>query len=79
MPDAVNPILLIIQIDDEPSGFFYDLKTKKCAKCKKWTYPEKSCAQKDEDAQREDCHEYGEHLLNKKCFIKDVIKGADVG
>jgi len=63
-----------VESDDDPSGFYYDGDQKKCEKCKKWTYAEKSCSKKNKDAKNEDCHEYGEHLLNKKCFSKVITK-----
>ena len=73
-----NNINNFFQSDDHPSGFYFDEKNKKCEKCKKWTYTEKSCAKRNEDAKNEDCHEYGEHMLNKKCFNKDIIVGKKI-
>ena len=72
-------MFLIQQSDDNPSGHYYDVVKSNCEKCKKWTYEEKSCQAKNDKAKIEDCHKYGEHLMSKKCFKKDITQGICVG
>ena len=68
--------IISLQSADAPSGHYFDKNKDTCEVCKKWTYKEISCRPKNEAANNEDCHEYGEHLLNRKCFKKNIVKGA---
>jgi len=62
------------EVDDETGGHYYDANANKCAKCQKWNYEKKSCAAETARAAMEDCHEFGENMLDKKCFSKSIIK-----
>jgi len=40
--------------------------------CQKWNYEKLSCQAKNTAAAAEDCHQFGEKNLDKKCFAKEV-------
>ena len=72
---SILPWYNFFQSDDDPSGHYFDEAKNSCEKCQKWIYTEKSCQSKNDEASKEDCHQYGEHLLSKTCFKKDITKG----
>jgi len=62
------------QVDDLANGHFYDYDTNACQKCQKWSFKEKSCETKNAFASLYDCHQHGQHQMDKKCFEKEILK-----
>lgn len=75
--DLLDPSPLVCyaaptEVDDETGGHYFDAVANQCAKCQKWNYDKLSCAAANAAASSEDCHQFGENSLDKKCFAKQV-------